>query len=128
MESYEPYAATFKRRADFRVKYQLLPKPNDEPRYVIQGSRLDFRYVNDGYLHNSHYIIWPEFEDNGGFIILDKWTPVEPVGTARMWIVNQNLIEYHRAHLKIGTIGYMVGGGGDIATCEVIEMLNLHQS
>lgn len=70
MESYEPYAATFKRHADFRVKYQFLPKENDEPRYVIQGSRLDFRYDNDGYLHNSHYIIWPEFEDNGGFIIL----------------------------------------------------------
>ena len=68
------------------------------------------------------YIIWPEFEDEGGFVILDKWMRIEPSGTARMWIVNKNLIEYHRKYLKPGTIGYIMASNKKIAMCEVIEV------
>jgi hypothetical protein len=76
-------------------------------------------------MKNSHYIIWPEFEDGGGFTILDKWLPIQPLGTAKMWIVNQNLKDYHQLYLKAGSVGYMTRGSADIATCEVIELINL---
>src|SRR5215217_2117195 len=107
MEGYTPYSDILKRLPDFRVKYQLLSKDCGDNRYIIQGNRFDFRYSNDGHLKNSHYIIWPEFEDDGGFTILDKYLPIQPSGTARMWIINQTLKEYHLLHLKVGSIGYM---------------------
>jgi hypothetical protein len=124
MEAYTPYSDILKRLPDFRVKYQFLPKKGDDYRYILQGNRFDFRYPNDGQLKNSHYMIWPEFEDNGGFTILDKWLPIQPSGTAKMWIVNQTLKEYHRLYLKVGSIGYITSGSEDIAICEVIEIID----
>ncbi|MHA4740645.1 hypothetical protein [Dyadobacter sp. MSC1_007] len=124
MEGYTPYSDILKRLPDFRVQYQVLAKEGNDHRYILQGSRFDFRYSNDGHLKNSHYMIWPEFEDEGGFTTLDKWLPVQPLGTAKMWIVNQTLKEYHRLYLKVGSIGYITNGSEDIAICEVIEIVD----
>jgi hypothetical protein len=52
-------------------------------------------------------------------------TPIKPSGTARMWIVNRDFVSFHRQHLKIDVPGYMIGGGFDVAKCEVIELNNL---
>lgn len=123
MEGYTPYSDILKRLPDFRVMYQFTQKEGVDTRYILQGNRFDFRYANDGYLRNSYYMIWPEFEDDGGFTILDKWSPIQPSGTAKMWIVNQTLREYHRMYLKVGLIGYMTSGSEDIAICEVIETI-----
>ncbi|SEJ35989.1 hypothetical protein SAMN05216327_10923 [Dyadobacter sp. SG02] len=125
MESYTSYFYTLRRLPDFRVKYQLLPQADESSPYILQGTRFDFRYSNDGPLKNSHYMIWPEFEDDGGFTILSKWLPIHPSGTAKMWIINQSLREYHQLHLKVGLVGYMTSGSIDIAICEVSELLNL---
>jgi hypothetical protein len=125
MESYKPYFDILKRLPDFRVRYQFLQKNTHISFPVYQGRRFDFRYPNDGDLRNSHYIIWPEFEDEGGFAILDKWIPIQTSGTAKMWIVNPKLTGYHRNYLKLGTVGYMTSGAEDIAECEVIELINL---
>ena len=127
MESHTPYSDIFKRSPDFRVKYEFLPQDNGSPREIFQGRWFDFRYPNNGDLKNSHYIIRPEFEDNGGFTILDKWLLIEPSGTAKMWILNQELTNYHREHLKLGTVGYMTIGPDDIAICEVIELISLQE-
>ena len=125
MESYTSYFYTLKRLPDFRVKYQFLPRSDGNSPYVLQGTRFDFRYSNDGPLKNSHYIIWPEFEDDGGLTVLSKWLPIQPSGTAKMWIINQNLREYHQQYLKVGLVGYMTSGSVDIAICEVVELMNL---
>jgi len=136
MESYKPHHESFKRAWDFRVEYEFLPLDSQvrytfvptqgEPhRLIYQGSRFNFRYSTEGEYKNAHSIIWPEFEDKGGFLILGKWTPIEPFGTARMWIVNDNSIEYHRKYLAIGTTGYITDGHLDIAICKVIELNRL---
>jgi hypothetical protein len=125
MESHKSYCEVLERVPDFRVRYQFLPQNTTTSFPLYQGSRFDFRYPNDGDLKNSNYIIWPEFEDEGGFTILDKWLPIDTSGTAKMWIVNQNLINYHRQYIKLGTVGYMTSGSNDIAKCEVIELINL---
>jgi hypothetical protein len=125
MESHKPYFDILKRLPDFRVRYMFLPQNTPMSLPVYQGRRFDFRYPNNGDLKNSHYIIWPEFEDEGGFTILDKWMPIQTSGTAKMWIVNQKLTDYHRHYLKLGTMSYMTSGAEDIAECEVIELINL---
>lgn len=125
MESHKPYFEILKRLPDFRVSYLFLPQITLMSLPIYQGRQFDFRYPNDGDLKNSHYIIWPEFEDGGGFTILDKWMPIQTSGTAKMWIVNQKLLDYNRHYLKLGTVGYITSGADDIAKCEVIELINL---
>lgn len=125
MESYEPYSYILKRLPDFRVKYQFIPLNSDLSFFVYQGPRYDFRYKNDGNLKHSDYMIWPEFEDDGSFTILDKWMPIKASGTAKMWIINQKMTDYHRRYIKIGTVGYMISGTREIAECEVIELMTL---
>jgi hypothetical protein len=125
MESHKPYFDILKRLPDFRVSYLFSPQITLMSLPVYQGRQFDFRYPNDGDLKNSHYIIWPEFEDEGGFTILDKWMSIQTSGTAKMWIVNQKLLDYHRHYLTLGTVGYMTAGAEDIAVCEVIELIIL---
>jgi hypothetical protein len=74
-------------------------------------------------LKNSHYIIWPEFEDDGGFTILSKWLPIQPSGTAKMWIINQNLREYHQLYLKVGLVGRIGENGALIDDAHFILLL-----
>jgi hypothetical protein len=136
MESHQPYREIFKRVCDFRVKYEFLPlenpsgyrfyTPSGEPRRLVyQGTRFDFRYADDAGLRGQGFMIWPEFEDPGGFLVLAKSIPIEPSGTARMWIVSRNFVEFHKQHLQIGTPGYMVAGAAKVASCEVIELIGL---
>lgn len=126
MDGYQPRHETLKRKPDFRVKYDLIPLDNSLYPVLYQGFQFHFHYPNDGKMKNSHYIIWLEFEDEGGFIIFDKWLRIESSGTARIWISNENLIEYHRKHLKPGMIAYLTRGNQDVAVCEVIELDNIH--
>lgn len=120
MESHQPYHEIFRRNWNFRVEYHFLPFDRDPPRLVYQGTRFDFRYAVYG--KNKNFMIWPEFEDQGGFLILGKWIPIAPSGTARMWILNQNFVAYHREHLQLGTTGYIISGNDKIAECQVIEL------
>ena len=105
--------------------YQVLQSNAEESKLIYQGTKFDFRYADNAEFRQQGFIIWPEFEDPGGFIILGKWTPIEPSGTARMWIVNRDFVDFHRQYLKIGIPGYMISGGFDVAKCEVIELNNL---
>ncbi|TDE17336.1 hypothetical protein [Dyadobacter psychrotolerans] len=135
MESYQPYHEIFRRSCDFRVKYEFLPLDNptgyqylpssgEACRLMYQGARLDFQYRDNLKFPGQGFIIWPEFEDPAGFLILGKWIPIEPFGTARMWIINRDFITIHKQELSIGTKGYMINGSSKVATCEVIELSN----
>lgn len=48
--------------------------------------------------------------------------PIAPTGIARMWILNENFVAYHREHLQLGTTGYMISGNDKVAECKVIEL------
>ena len=133
MESYQPYHEILRRSWDFRVKYEFLPLDNPTGyqylptdgkacRLVYQGARLDFSYCNNSIFAGQGFIIWPEFEDPAGFLILGKWIPIEPFGTARMWIINRDFVAFHKQELSIGTNGYMISGSFKVAKCEVIEL------
>jgi hypothetical protein len=70
-------------------------------------------------------MIWPEFEDERGEVILDNTIPVPAAGTARMWIITEEFISYHRGRIKIGTIGYFKEGSRTTGECQVLELINI---
>ena len=70
------------------------------------------------------YIIWPEFEDANGDLILDDTRPVQATGTARMWIMIPERRIIHREVIHVGLKGHFWEGGPK-ADFTVIELLGL---
>ncbi|MFN8254051.1 MAG: hypothetical protein U0W24_00060 [Bacteroidales bacterium] len=122
---HEPYEKRLGYKADFRVKYKFRKledggRKTGEP---FQGIRSDFSYV--GEIENKMYMIWPEFEDCEGNVLLynDKFVPNQ--GTARMWIINNEMRPFHYDKIKVGVKGNFREGAIFSADCEVIEILDL---
>ena len=98
----------------------------------FQGIRLDFTYNYDQLQNEKSsdislrqaFIIWPEFEDKTGDVILDDKIPVDKRGTAKMWVINPERRLIHIVHIKVGMTGYFMEGKR-IAECTVIEILGL---
>jgi hypothetical protein len=98
-DNHIPYEEIVKRKPDFRVRYRFY-SPEEGGRYLLpyQGIRSDFWYDHPDHKANgqSLFIIWPEFENERGEVITDKSMPVLQSGTGRMWIINDQLISYHK--------------------------------
>lgn len=121
---YRPYNERFNHEADFKVKYKF--RSLDEggrTQLPYQGIRCDFSIKGED--HHVLYMIWPEFEDLEGELILDDNNPVSESGIARMWIVNKEMRSVHIDKIQIGTQGFFREGGRITADCEVIEMVGL---
>lgn len=127
-EPWPPYEAIRNHPADFRVKYRLYrPEEGGRKRPPRQGYRSDFAFDEDDLSHPKLYMIFPEFEDEQGRVILDCSYPIPFAGTARMWIViPERRQEIHRDRIKVGTKGYFMEGPHRIGEMEVIELLGLH--
>ncbi|NCD69674.1 hypothetical protein GSY63_09935 [Mucilaginibacter sp. R11] len=116
-----PYEQRLGHKADFRVKYKFIDHKNGGRKQLpFQGIRSDFSY-DEG---NSVYIIWPEFEDENGNVVLENDKPVAVEGTALMWIVIPERRGIHKEMIKVGTKCFF-REGIITASCEVIEVLNL---
>jgi len=126
MDEHTPYEHRIKRKPDFRVKYRFF-SPKEGGRYSLpyQGLRSDFWYEHPEHKNGQLFIIWPEFEDEKGQVIAEKSMPVAATGTARMWIINDAFIPYHKGKIKIGTKGFFKEGSGSTGECEVIELINI---
>ena len=123
---YRPYEEIFKRKPDFRVTYTIFSQEEDG-RYNLpnQGIRWDFWYEHQAHPKGMLFMIYPEFEDSNGNVITNPTLTVSKYGTARMWILATEKIEYHRNKIKIGTHGFFMEGNKKVGECEVIELINL---
>ena len=129
---HEPYEERKGHPADFRVSYRFYT-PEEGGRQTIipfQGYRSDFWYDNPHYPKPETsvfqiFMIWPEFEDSSGDIILDNTKSVSARGTARMWIMNPSSRPKHSRGIEVGTRGYFMEGHKKVAECIVIEILGL---
>ncbi|MCS1350891.1 hypothetical protein [Mechercharimyces sp. CAU 1602] len=73
---------------DFDVKYRIYSEEEGGRESLpYQGIRWDFAFKND---LTNNYMIYPEFEDCEGNVILDI-RKVRSEGTARMWIVSHEI-------------------------------------
>ena len=118
-----PYKHSLERQPDFVVEYEInLCKElnNAKPH---QGMRTDFLYYGDDPQTQGAYMIWPGFLDEKGLPIDDTThANVPKVGKANMWIVSENMREYHRNRLKVGTKGFWVCGPCKVATVVVVKL------
>ncbi|MCC8411059.1 hypothetical protein LJ707_19115 [Mucilaginibacter sp. UR6-1] len=120
-----PYQERLSRLPNIRVKYRFKSEAEGGRKSLpYQGIRFDFSYDES----NNLYIIYPEFEDENGYIILKDNIPVPCVGTALMWIINPESIPFHQEKIQIGTKGFFREGDNIIAECEVIEVIDLHNN
>lgn len=91
-----------------------------------QGYRSDFWYDHSEHRETNHlFMIWPEFEDDNGDIILENSISVSVTGTARMWVIMPERRNYHLDKIHVGITGYFMEGSRRSAICEVIEILDL---
>ena len=121
-----PYDKRLGHPADFRVRYRFYSKGeggrSDIP---YQGYRSDFWYGHQDHKSNEIFMIWPEFEDSFGAVILEDNSSVAENGIARMWVIVPQSRIYHKEKIKIGLIGYFMEGWRKVAECEVIEIVGL---
>lgn len=127
-----PYQEIFKHPSDFRVAYRLYTREGGRYAAAFQGIRWDFKYADKWPSGNGSFMIYPEFEDAGRYVILDKRnindegnTTVPMSGTARMWVLNPELRKLHQQRIQKGTKGYFMEGNTKVAECEVIEITGL---
>ena len=121
-----PIEEKLNHKADFRVKYRFYsPEEGGRKTIPYQGYRSDFWYPHEGGNERSVFMIWPEFEDEDGSVILETDTPIKQKGTARMIIVANKMREYHKIRIRKGTKGYFIEGSRKVAECEVIEVIGL---
>ncbi|OQP57935.1 hypothetical protein A3860_39660 [Niastella vici] len=123
---HQPYETRLGHPADFRIEYSFYSKEEGgREKLPFQGIRSDFWYDHQCHEVNWLFMIWPEFEDQSGNVILDDTIPVPKTGIALMWIINDERRIYHRDKIKVGTKGYFREGSRKTAVCEVIEIIGL---
>lgn len=116
-------------KADFRVKYKFYTEAEGGRNLLpYQGIRSDFWYEHKDHEGGWLFMIWPEFENENGRLILDNSQSVPKEGTARMWIIAAEKRPYHKEKIQVGTIGYFREGGRTTAICEVIEIVGLFEN
>lgn len=122
MNIHQPYNERLGHPHDFVVEYRFLTAEEGGRRSVppFQGIRSDFSYQHD----DKVYMIWPEFLDDKGELILETDKRVPSSGTARMWIINDQMRAFHQKNIKVGLTGYFIEGGKS-AICTVIEIVGL---
>jgi hypothetical protein len=112
--------------ADFRVRYRFYSQEEGgRLQLPYQGYRSDFWYDYIGGTDNQVFMIWPEFENVDGELIMQNDCPVPKSGTARMWIIVPETRPLHQLNLKLGLTGYFMEGGRKVAESEVIELVGL---
>ena len=117
-------------RNDFEVRYRFL-EPEEDGRKTgqpYQGYRCDWRYAEFDENQTEKlqmWMIWPIFLDSDGVPLLGG-THVARVGTARMFILNEELRKtVHRERIRLGTRGYFMEGSRRVAEAEVIRVVTL---
>jgi hypothetical protein len=121
-----PYEETIKHIADFKVKYRFYTEEEGGRKQLpSQGYRPDFCYNHSLHSDKNKFLIFPEFEDENGRIILEDKKQIPITGIARMWIVIPERRIYHEDKILIGTKCFFIEGDMKSAECEVIEILGL---
>jgi len=124
---HESYEKKLGHPYDFKVRYRLY-KPEEGGRktgVLYQGIRYDFAYEDFGKSDFNLYMIWPEFENEGGEIITADYELVRESGTARMWVAMDNMRTFHKNKMKLGTRGYFMEGNRKMGECEITEIKGL---
>ena len=120
---HSPYEDTQNRQPDFIVEYEIDLCDEMKNAKPHQGMRTDFLYYGDNPQIDGIHMIWPELLDDNGMVIEDTTPDSAPLkGKANMWIVSEDMREYHHKRLKVGGKGFWVRGSYKVANVTVIKL------
>jgi len=127
MSLHKQYKDLFDRNyPDFIVSYRLVdPDCLSGSRNVHQGIRWNLIYEEDIVQKQQVYMVFPEFIEQNGTVILDSAKPLDLDGYAGMWVLTNDMISFHLGRLRVGDKCYFVEGSKIMAECEVIQIGNL---
>ncbi len=116
------------RRPDFEARLRFLsPEEGGRKMPILAGMgyRPDLHYLDD--VTNQLWMIWPmEMTAEDGTAI-PQGTPLPPVVTAQMYIINTDLrVSEHRSRLYIGTRFQVMEGPRVSAEGIVTALIGLH--
>jgi hypothetical protein len=123
----QSYSEHFGRLADFRVRYRWLGQPGQRrPQKLFQHIRSDFCYAEfaENQEFENYFMIHPEFETEAGKPLAED-VDIPPSGTAGMWIIVDEMRDFHRERIRSGVTGFMMAGPDKLAEVEVIEVVSL---
>ena len=124
-----PYASATGKPPDFEVEYEICINPEVEEIHFTQGARCDFLYEGDDPAIDGIHMIWPEFLDKKGQVILDKKKQLDMAGRATMWILMDEMREsVHQKRIKVGAKGYWVVGSKKVAKVVVTKIIGLFEN
>ena len=126
MEDHEPYQIRFNHPPDFIVDYRILTEAEGGRRTpVYQGIRWDLWYKVPELTGNHLWMVWPEFLDEAGSVIIQRDTPVAVTGRAALWIVSESMRPFHQQRIDVGMLGFAREGARNVATYQVTELVGL---
>ncbi len=125
-----PYEKLNGRRPDFRVSYRFIPySEGGRVQVPYQGYRSDFHYEGEDMQKYGIYMVWPEFLNADGTVIVRPETMTPESGEAFMWILFfDKMREYHRARAIPGRRGWFMEGAHKVAEATIIEQIGLAES
>ena len=122
---YIPFAKRLGREPDFEVSYVFQADPELSSVIPCQGMRTDFLYEADDPRVDGVHMIWPEFLDESGQVILSTAAGISQQGHANMWIMNDSVRDIHRSRIMVGVMGWMVFGTKKLAKVRVERVMGL---
>ena len=122
-----PYPERNGRRPDFRVSYRFIPHDNGgRVQRPYQGYRSDFLYEGEDPQTDGIYMIWPEFLNPDGSVMLEDQTMVPESGEAYMWILYYDRMhDYHSERATPGRRGWFMEGSRKVAEATILEQIAL---
>ena len=124
-----PYEQQTKRKPDFKVRYRFIPHAEGGRVQVpYQGYRSDLHYEGEDMNKDGIYMIWPEFLNSDGSVMLEEETLVSREGEAFMWILLfDRMKEYHKARATAGRRCWFMEGPRKVAEAYIIEQIGLKE-
>ena len=122
-----PYQQRNDRSPDFKVRYRFIPY-SDGGRVQVpyQGYRSDLHYEGEDMHTDGIYMIWPEFLNPDGSVVLEDQKLVSPEGEAFMWILmHKEMKEYHKLRASLGRRCWFMEGNRKVAEAIITEIIGL---
>jgi len=127
VEMWKPYQEANRRPPDFKVHYRFIPyAEGGRVQVPYQGYRSDLHYEGEDITKSGIYMIWPEFLNPDGSVMLEEETLVAAEGDAYMWILlYDRMKDFHRHQATVGRKCWFMEGSKKVAEAIIIEQIGL---
>ena len=125
-----PYQQRNKRLPDFKVRYRFIPHAEGgRVQAPYQGYRSDLHYEGEDMQADGIYMVWPEFLNPDGSVVMEDEMLVAPEGDAYMWILmHKEMKEHHRKRAAVGRRCWFMEGTRKVAEAYITERIGLDQN